>query len=136
MSWSLHCKTIYRGQGWQFRTIQTATTGICRLVDRSVHNIDVSCMPVHIPAVSDSFWLYRKIYQISAGKCIPAKIRQTFSFVFFLPWYQICPPLSGSNPFLSSSFSFFVLYFFKFPTLHVSSALHYCMFSISLSLSL
>ena len=41
---------------------------------------------------------------------------------FFLPWYQICPPLVF-DPFLSSSsFSLFVLYFFKCPTLHVSLA--------------
>ena len=39
---------------------------------------------------------------------------------FFLPWYQICPPLVF-DPFLSSSsFSLFVLYVFKFPTLHVT----------------
>ena len=114
MSWSLQCKTIYRGEGWQFRTTPNSTTGICCLVDRSVHNTDVSCMPVQILVVSDSFWLFRRIYQISANKCIPAKIRWTLSFVFFLPWYQICPPFSGYNPFLSSSsFSLFVLYFFK-----------------------
>ena len=51
MSWSLHCKTIYRGEGWQFRTILTSTTSICCLVDRLVHNTFRACQ--------FKYWLYQ-----------------------------------------------------------------------------
>ena len=105
-------------------------------IDRSVHNTNVS------------YWFIHRLYQIHFGctekyikfrpiNAYRPKLDKHFPFVFFLPWYQICPPLSGSNPFLSFSFSLFVLYFFKFPTLHVSSArialLHVLHLSISLS---
>ena len=137
MSWSLHCKTIYRGQEWQFCTIPTGTAFFFIVpIDRSVHNTNVSYRFIH-QLYQIHFGCTEKYIKFRPINAYRPKLDKHFPLYFsyldikFVPHYQDLIPFS---PFLFlclfSTFSNFQLCMF------LPRALHYCMFSISPSLSL
>ena len=99
-------------------------------IDRLVHNTDfrANSNTGHIGLCTKEYIKFRPInaYRPKLDKDFPLYF--SYLYIKFVPHFQDIIPFS--------SYSLYVLYFFKFLTLHVSSALHCCMFFIFLSLSL
>lgn len=105
------------------------------IIDRSVHNTKVSCRFI-CRLYRTHFGYTEKYIKFRPVNAYMPKLDNHFPLYFSYLDIKFVPHYQDLIPFFPLLFLCLFSNFFKFPTLHVSSAMHYCIFSMSLSRSL